>query len=64
MISTCLMLAFMEVIFSFCLWASEAAARVLAVLTSGTWAFVDYVPNILGNQVGKHSLHRLVMSSR
>lgn len=30
---------------------------------SGTWAPVEQVPNLLGNQVRKHLLHLLVMSS-
>ena len=63
-ISTCLMLAVLEVIPSFYLWASEVTARVLAVLMSGIWAPVEQVPNLLGNQVRKRLLHLLVMSSR
>lgn len=47
------MLAVLEVIPAFCLWASEVTARVLAVLMSGIWAPVDSIPNLLGNHVKK-----------
>lgn len=58
------MLAVLEVIPAFCLWASEVTARVLAVLLSGIWAPVEQVPHLLGKQVRKCLLHLLVMSSR